>query len=191
MKILIKIIGHILSMPARMRGVKFGKNSFLGPGYTIQPVLKGVILGDNVVVARNAWFTISKESKGAQIIIGDGTSIGRNVVMSACKKISIGKKCLISYNVSFLDHEHHLFDVNSSPCDGGVSKESEIIIEDNCFIGAHSFIMKGVYLGRHCVVGANSVVNKSFPDYSVVAGSPAKLIQTLNGSASKNEEIKL
>lgn len=180
MRILIKIIGHILSIPARLRGVKFGKNSFLGPGYTIQPILKGVILGNNVVVGRNAWFDISRELKGAQIIIGDGTSIGRNVVMSSCKKISIGKKCLISYNVSFLDHEHQMFDINYSPCDGGVTKGREIAVDDNCFIGAHSFIMKGVSLGKHCVVGANSVVNKSFPDYSVVAGSPAKLIRKLD-----------
>lgn len=187
MSILIKIIGHTLSIPARIRGVKFGKNSFLGPGYTIQPILRGVILGNNVVVGRNAWFTISREFKDAKIIIGDGTGIGRNVVMSACKKISIGKKCLISYNVSFLDHEHQFFDVSSSPFEGGVAKVREIIIEDNCFIGAHSFIMKGVHLGKHCVVGANSVVTKSFPDYSVIAGSPAKLIKTLERSINKND----
>jgi acetyltransferase-like isoleucine patch superfamily enzyme len=173
-----KIIACIISIPARIKGMKFGKNSYIGPGYDLAPILKGVILGNNVLIGRRAWLDISRNTKGAQIIINDGTNIGRNVTVSACKKISVGKKCLLSYNVSILDHEHEFFNVKSSPLDG-ISEGQEIIIEDECFIGAHSFILKGVRLGKHCVVGANSVVTKSFPDYSVIAGSPAKLIKTL------------
>ena len=179
MNFIQKMIAYLLSVPARLKGVKFGKNSFIGPGYAIWPILRGVVLGDNVIIGKNAWFDISRYSKDAIITIGDGTSAGRNTVMAACRKISIGKKCLISYGVSFLDHEHNLFDVSASPVDGGIAKGKEIIIEDDCFIGAHSFILKGVHLGKHCVVGANSVVTKSFPGYSVIAGNPAKLIRNL------------
>ena len=176
---IVKIIAYIFSIPARSKGMKFGKNSFIGRGYDIAPVLRGVILGNNVKVGRNAWFDISRYTKGAKIIIGDGTQIGRNVMISSSKKITIGKKCLLSYNVSILDHDHNVYDVERSPLDSGITEGREIAIGDDCFIGAHSFILKGVNLGRHCVVGANSVVNESFPDYSVVAGNPARLIKTL------------
>ena len=179
MNIFSKTISHIISIPARIKGMKFEKNSFIGPGYAVAPILRGVALGNNVVIGRNAWFDISRKTKGGQIIIGDGTQAGRNLVASACKRISIGKKCLLSYNVTIVDHDHDVFDPNISPMDAGITEGKEITIEDECFIGAHSFILKGVHLGKHCVVGANSVVTKSFPAYSVIAGNPAKLIKIL------------
>jgi acetyltransferase-like isoleucine patch superfamily enzyme len=179
MNIFSKIIGYIISIPARFKGMKFGENSFIGPGYDLDPILKGVVLGDNVVIGRRAWLDISKYTQGGQIFIGDGTQIGRNVVISACKRITIGKNCLISYNVSLMDHDHNVLNPDIRPLEGGITEGKEIIIEDECFIGAHSFILKGARLGKHCVVGANSVVTKSFPAYSVIAGNPARLIRTL------------
>ena len=179
MNIFSKIIGYIISIPARFKGMKFGENSFIGPGYDLNPILKGVVLGDNVVIGRRAWLDISKYTQGGQIFIGDGTQIGRNVVISACKRITIGKNCLISYNVSLMDHDHNVLNPDIRPLEGGITEGKEIIIEDECFIGAHSFILKGARLGKHCVVGANSVVTKSFPAYSVIAGNPARLIRTL------------
>jgi lipopolysaccharide O-acetyltransferase len=179
MNIAAKTIAHLISIPARMKGMKFGKNSFIGPGHDLAPVLKGVILGNDVLIGRNAWLDISRYTRGAQIIIGDGTQIGRSAMISAASKITIGKKCLVSYNVSFLDHDHK-FNPEISPLESGISEAKEIVVGDNCFIGAHSFILKGVRLGEHCVIGANSVVTKSFPAFSVIAGNPAKLIKILS-----------
>jgi UDP-3-O-[3-hydroxymyristoyl] glucosamine N-acyltransferase len=173
-----KIVAYAISVPARIKGMRFGKKSFIGPGYDVAPVLKGVVLGNDVLIGRRAWLDISRYTKGAQILIGDKTQIGRNAMISAAKKITIGKKCLVSYNVSFLDHDHN-FVADVSIFDSGITEAKEIIVEDNCFIGAHSFILKGVHLGKHCVVGANSVVVNSFPDYSVIAGNPARLIKSL------------
>ena len=130
-------------------------------------------------MGRNAWLDISRETKDGKIFIDDGTQIGRNVVISACKKIYIGKKCLLSYNVSLMDHDHNVLNPDISPLESGITDGREVIIGDECFIGAHSFILKGVRLGKHSVVGANSVVTNSFPAYSVIAGNPARLIKTL------------
>lgn len=188
MNIFSKIIAYFISIPARAKGMKFGKNSFIGPGYTVAPALKGIALGSNVIIGRNAWFDISRKTEGGKIIIGDGTQIGRNFTASACRNISIGKKCLISYNVTLVDHDHDVFDPEISPMDAGITEGKEIIVEDECFIGAHSFVLEGVHLGKHCVVGANSVVTKSFPDYSVLAGSPAKLIRNLKNNKAHGEE---
>jgi acetyltransferase-like isoleucine patch superfamily enzyme len=187
MNIFSKIIAYLISIPARAKGMKFGKNSFIGPGYAVAPQLKGIRLGNNAVIGRSAWFDISRYTKGGRIFVGDGTQIGRNAVISACQKISIGKKCLISYNVTIADHDHDVFNPDVSPMDAGITEGKEILIEDECFVGAHSFVLKGVHLGKHSVVGANSVVTKSFPAYSVIAGSPAKLIKSLK----ENENIDI
>ncbi len=174
---IIRVIAYIISVPARFKGVKFGKNSFIGPGYDFFSTrMRNIIIGSNVLVGRHAWM---QTNGGGLIHIGNGCNTGRGLTISSCKGITIGKKCLLSYGVSLMDHDHNLFDKNISPMDSGITEGKEIIIEDNCFIGAHSFILKGVHLGNHCVVGANSVVTKSFPDFSVIAGNPAKLIRVL------------
>lgn len=78
-----------------------------------------------------------------------------------------------------MDHDHAFENIDISPLYQGIDDPKEILVSEECFIGAHSFILKGVNLGKHCIVGANSVVTKSFPPYSVIAGTPAKLIRTL------------
>jgi lipopolysaccharide O-acetyltransferase len=182
MNIFAKVTAYVISVPARLKGMKFGKNSFIGPGYDWMPSLKGIVLGNNVMIGRGAWLDISRYTKGAKIIIGNGTNIGRYVMISAAKEIKIGEKCLLSHNITLADHDHDFFDPDISPMDAGITEPKEITIEDECFIGAHSFILKGVHLGKHSVVGANSVVTKSFPAYCVIAGSPAKLIRSLRES---------
>lgn len=175
-KIISKIFLNLSNIPAIIKGAKIGHNSYLSPGYDIFGVnLNNLTIKNNVRIGRNACIGIINNS--GKIIIDDGTNIGRNSQIQSLKKITIGKKCLLSYNVSLVDHDHLVTDPNVSPMDGLLTPAKEISIEDNCFIGAHSFILKGVHLGEHCVVGANSVVTKSFPKFSVIAGNPAKLIK--------------
>ena len=178
MKLIYKIFLSFIKIPFIIKGGKIDKNSYISPGYDFFGViLKGITIGKKVLIGRESTLNIAK--KNAHINIGNGTNIARFSNISATKKIIIGKKCLISYNVSILDHDHIVDKKNISPIDSGVTQGQEIIIGDNCFIGAHCFILKGVKLGKQCVVGANSLVNKSFPDYSVIAGNPAKLIKKI------------
>lgn len=178
MKLIYKIFLFFIKIPFIIKGGKIGKNSFISPGYDFFGVqLKGIFIKNNVLVGRGATLNIAK--KNAKITIDNGTNIARYSNISATNKISIGKKCLISYNVSILDHDHIVDKLGVSPIDSGVTLGKKIIISDHCFIGAHCFILKGVKLGKQCVVGANSVVNRSFPDYSIIAGNPAKLIKTI------------
>lgn len=181
MNILVRLLAQINSIPARIKGMRFGKDSYIGPGYDcINVHLKGVILGNRVIVGKNAWMqTVQNNATYPTISIGDNSQIGRNVTISSVKKITIGKNCLISYNVTISDHEHNFYRRNNSPLTSGLSKGEEVVIGEESFIGAHSFILKGVHLGKHCVVGANSVVTRSFSPYSVIGGNPAKLIKRI------------
>ena len=55
--------------------------------------------------------------------------------------------------------------------------KGSVIIGDHSWIGASVIIKPGITLGKFCVVAANSYVNKSFEEYSIIGGNPAKLIR--------------
>lgn len=55
---------------------------------------------------------------------------------------------------------------------------ADTVIGKRCFIGAHAIIMPGVTIGDECIVGTGSVVTKSVPSNTIVAGNPAKIIKT-------------
>ena len=63
-----------------------------------------------------------------------------------------------------------------------------IHIGDYCFIGANSIILKGTSLGKNCVVGAGSVVHGVWPDNSIIAGNPARMIR-MNSFKRDSEPI--
>ena len=123
---------------------------------------------------------MEKDISLEKLTIRDNSKIGRRVTLSASECIVIGKNCLLSYDVSILDHDHDFRDGSISPLNSKLTKGDKIIIGDDCFIGAHSFILKGVHLEKHTIVGANSVVTKSFPAYSIIAGNPAKIVRSIS-----------
>ncbi|PIZ63914.1 acetyltransferase [Candidatus Roizmanbacteria bacterium CG_4_10_14_0_2_um_filter_39_13] len=177
MNIFSKLIAYFLKLPAQLKGMKFGPNSFIGPGYDfIFLDLSNVEVKKNVMIGKRAWLQTVDSGK---ILIGSGTHIGRDVVLSARNEITIGENCLLSYRVSILDHNHNLNRSENSPMKSGLTPGQKITIGNNCFIGANVCITKGVTLGSHCVVGANSVVTKSYPDNSIIVGNPARKVKSL------------
>lgn len=172
----LRLLCWLCIIPARLRGVRFGAFSYLGPGYDfLRGQMTNIVLGNDVLIDKNAWLQTHYQGS---IHIDDHTYIGRHLVISAAKQVKISKGCLLSYHVSLLDHDHE-FKPDVSPNDTHITSAQAIEIGENCFIGAHAFILKGVKLGKNCVVAANSVVNKSFPAYSMIAGSPARLVKVL------------
>ena len=93
--------------------------------------------------------------------------------------VSIGKHVTISTNVSFITHDGGTWVFRDQPRYQRVIKYGRIVIHDNCFIGARAIIMPGVSIGPNAVVAAGSIVTKSVPPNSVVAGVPAKLLSTV------------
>ena len=109
--------------------------------------------------------------------------IGKNsVINDACRidnrgKISIGSNVSIS-SESFIVSSQH--DIHSKEF---CTITRETIIEDYVFIGVRSLILPNVIIKRGCVIGAGSIVTKSFDEYSIVVGNPAKFI------AKRNSEL--
>ena len=120
--------------------------------------------------------TIIVARYGGKISIGEGCGISGSTIY-AMQEINIGKDVLVGGNCKIIDNDFHpLQDAKRHPQRQEDIRRRPINIGDGCFIGANSIILKGTTLGKNCVVGAGSVVSGNWPDNSIVAGNPAKLI---------------
>jgi len=144
---------------------------------------KHIIIGDKTIIGKRAWISALESYRGQKfrpsIAIGKDVRIGQNVILTSCEEISIGDGCLFSGDVFISDHTHAHFYGEGPPAQQPLILQGPVRIGACCFIGIRVSIMPGVTLGDYCVVGAHSVVTKSFPDRSVIAGIPARLVKTL------------
>lgn len=120
--------------------------------------------GDKTSVYDSSYFF-------GDVKIGENTWVGPFTVLDGSGKLIIGSNCSISAGVQIYTHDTVRWAIS-----GGVEpyEYDSVVIEDNCYIGPNTIIAKGVRIGKGTIVGANSFVNKSFPENSKIAGSPAK-----------------
>jgi acetyltransferase-like isoleucine patch superfamily enzyme len=130
---------------------------------------------------------------GGNISVGSYCYIGENARIWSGKKIEIGNRVLISHDVNIFDNLIHPINpelrhkqfVNiitiGQPKQIGTLDEREVKICDDVLIGAAAIILRGVTIGKCSIIGAGSVVTKSIPPYSIVAGNPARIIRELSG----------
>lgn len=118
--------------------------------------------------------------------IGKKCWIGPFTLLDGSGGLTIGDYCHISAGVQIYTH-----DTIKWVLSGGRQpyERNCTAIGDCCHIGSMSIIMKGVNIGDHCVIGANSFVNKDIPPYSVAVGSPARIIGSVAIDESGNVRL--
>ena len=124
-------------------------------------------------------------------LIKMGMKVGKNfgrlngVILdpSHCWLIEIGDNVTIAPRVHILCHDA------STKQFLGYTKIGRVNIGNNVFIGAESVILSGVNIGNNVIIGANSTVTHNVPDNSVVAGTPAKIICSLDEYLSKEKNV--
>lgn len=169
--IMVKILWYIKTLFLGPFLGSLGTRCYIGPPLYISE-LSNVFLGNRVRIYPGARI----ESLGGAIDIGSDTSVGQNLHLISSSRVTIGKKTTISANVFISDTDHSYESIGVhimlQPI---ISKVTTI--SEGCFIGYGAVILPGTFLGKQCVVGANSVVRGTFPDYSVIAGNPAIIIK--------------
>lgn len=111
-----------------------------------------------------------------EIRIGNNTRIGlHNTIIGP---VHIGNQVNLAQGVVVSGLNHNFADIETPISEQGVST-ALITINDDVWVGANVVIAAGVTIGKHCVIGAGSVVTKDIPDYSVAVGNPAKVIKKL------------
>ena len=152
------------------------KNSIISKPLEITSTnLNNIYISDEVIIGSNAILRILNNCK---LFIGEGTHIGPYCHISGTEnKIIIKRDVLISDRVFISTTHHRYYDIKKPINRQGFISKGDVIIGDECLIGIGSCILSGVNIGKHSIIGANSVVTKNIPPYSVAVGNPAKVIK--------------
>lgn len=113
---------------------------------------------------------------GYNMSVGERFYSNYNCTFLDCALITIGDRVLLGPNVNLITATH---DVDVQSRRDHAEYAAPITVGDDCWLGSGVQVMPGVNIGKGCTIGANSVVTKDIPPYSVAVGAPARVIKTL------------
>ncbi|MEY3657116.1 MAG: hypothetical protein RL114_1474 [Actinomycetota bacterium] len=143
------------------RFITIGKDTLIGPEISLSA---GMVPGQECITY-------------PVVSIGDRCLIGRGSGIVGHFSIEIGNDVWTGHNVYITDQNHGYEDV-TRPISQQSQPERAVKIGDGSWLGYGSVVLPGVTIGRHVVIGANSVVTHDISDFSVAVGTPAKVIKT-------------
>jgi len=181
-KLLIKINSKIILINGKLNfwKVKFDEhislddNVFISPTATIESRF-----GGKIKIEKNTEILddVKILTYGGNIKIGSNCSINAGTIIYGHGNTLIGNDVLIAGGCMLIPANHRFKNIDIKISNQGLEL-SPIIIEDNVWIAHGCSILSGVTIRKGTVVAAGSVVNKSFPEFSVIGGVPAKLLKS-------------
>jgi acetyltransferase-like isoleucine patch superfamily enzyme len=140
--------------------IHVGANTLIGPDISLSA---GMVPGQQCIT-------------NPVVTIGDRCLIGRGSGIVGHFSIEIGNDVWTGHNVYITDQNHGYEDV-TRPISQQSQPERAVKIGDGSWLGYGSVVLPGVTIGEHCVIGANSVVTRDVPSFSVAVGVPARVIK--------------
>lgn len=164
----------------------------VGPGFQMEslPYLQGkgrIVIGGAVRLSGKSTIAFGSRAEALpELVIAEGSFIGHQCAFNIGRSIRIGKHCLLAGGV-------RVFDMDGHPIDAAARRNGEptppegiraVVLGDDVWVGAGATILKGVTIGDRAIVAAGSVVTRSVPCDTVVAGNPARVVKSLVSSDS-------
>lgn len=141
--------------------IAIGSETLIGPGVSLSA---GMVPGQKCLT-------------NPVVSIGDRCLIGKGSGIVGHFQITIGNDVWTGHHVYITDQNHGYEDVHR-PISQQSQPEEPVVIGDGTWLGFGSVVLPGVTIGKHVVIGANSVVTHDIPDYSVAVGVPARVVKT-------------
>ncbi|MBS1517297.1 MAG: acyltransferase [Bacteroidetes bacterium] len=119
-----------------------------------------------------------RTSKEGSIKTGDEVYLNGTSIISE-ESVTLGSRIMIGANTVIMDTNSHNVPYKNRLKRWDKIRRKAVVIEDDVWIGANCFIMKGVRIGKGSIIGAGSVVNNEVKPFSVYAGNPAVFIKNI------------
>ncbi len=186
----------IRNLSSRSRTLSIGANSRISSNSEVDGYLPNIIIGSGVSISPHVTITCNDENSkiyigdntvikpytmlmtypGGSIKIGSNTSINPFCILYGHGGLEIGDNVRIATHTIFIPANHNFERLDIPISKQGITKIG-IKVQNDVWIGAGSTILDGVIIGEGAVIGAGSVVTKNVAPYTVVAGSPAKILK--------------
>lgn len=156
----------------------------IGKSFRIYSPLKvqghrNIYISNNVRISEATWLAaLPLSGETPKLIIGEGTQIGHFNHIYCTHSIIIENDVLTADKVYISDNSHSYDDVDVPICKQPIRQLKDVVVGEGSWIGENVCII-GASIGKHCVIGANSVVTHDIPDYCVAVGAPAKVIKVI------------
>ena len=179
-KLLKKIRLYSLKSNLKKNLASFGANSYVESILRLQGA-ENISIGSRVVINANAWLA-SKPLTGlgeSELKIDDYCFIGDYCHFWSTHSIRVEKKVIMANHVYIADNMHGYENIELPVIDQPIVQKRDVIIGEGSWLGENVCVI-GANVGKHCVIGANSVVTHDIPDYCVAVGAPARVIKRYN-----------
>jgi acetyltransferase-like isoleucine patch superfamily enzyme len=164
--------------------ISFGKGVYVGPRFSLFiPDEGSFIVSDGVEFRRDFRAEVSGSGR---VTIGEGSVFTYSVLVQCSTTIAIGKRCQFGQATILLDGQHRFRDITRPMLEQGYEFHP-LIIGDDAVITSKCTIMADV--GERAFIGANAVVTKPVPPYTVAVGAPARPIEYFGPPGGEPEDL--
>lgn len=166
--------------------IRFGRNVYVGPRFSLFiPERGSFIVGDGVEFRRDFRAEVSGAGR---VTIGSGTRFTYSVLVQCTTTIDIGERCMFGQATILVDGQHRFRDITRPMLEQGYDFHP-LRIEDDAVITTKCTIMADV--GQRAFIGANAVVTKAIPAFTVAVGAPARPIEYFGPPAEEPVDLSL
>lgn len=151
--------------------LKIGHHGIIGSGARIQ--CNNLTIGDWLYACDGLEIGAGGcNSKDSNVTIGNRVGIFERVLINPNSEVKIGDNCGIGREVQIWTHGAWLDPLSGYPSDFG-----PVSVGNNVWLPARCIILPNVSIGDNCVIGINSIINKSIPSGTLAAGCPVKILK--------------
>jgi acetyltransferase-like isoleucine patch superfamily enzyme len=169
-----RLLARLAYLKLRFRGrLQTDGICFICPGVKLE-------IGPRATLHIGRWAWIGHGTKlrvhEGEISIGAKSVIGQECTFSAFQRIAIGRECIVADRVMMIDFDHGVTEVERPIRLQGIYKR-DVAVGHNVWIGYGACLLRGVRVGNNSIVGTSSVVTRSYPANTVLAGAPARVLR--------------